>query len=65
MGVMIVMADEERTRGARPGDYWGDPIRTEKSSHRAAGRNKSARANWKWKISQVEMYLKHLTFQAL
>lgn len=45
MGMMIVMADEERTRGARPGDYWGNPIRTEKSSPRAAGRNKSARVN--------------------
>lgn len=30
MGVMIVMANEEQTRGDRPGDYWGDPIRTEK-----------------------------------
>lgn len=30
MGVMIVMADEEQTKGYRPGDYWSDPIRTEK-----------------------------------
>lgn len=44
-GGMIVMADEERTRGDRPGDCWGDPIRTEKGSPRAAGRNESARAN--------------------